>query len=108
MEQKPSYVRISDLVKAAKNVPALDLSKCGEALSHIAQTFQAIDSMTIAEREDFLLRLRGWMLVEKFESKGHSALVGIQRYCVADCLFEDPTWGLRMKCIAPELLPALD
>jgi hypothetical protein len=108
MEQKPSYVRISELVKAAKSASALERSKCDETLSLIAQTFQAIDGMSIAEREELMMRLRAWMLVEKFEAKGYSALIGIQRYCVAECLIEDPAWGPRMKGIAPELLSALD
>jgi len=95
MEQKPSYVRISDLVRTAKKSTGSDLGKCDQTLALIAQTFQAIDSMTTAEREELMMRLKGWMLVEKFESKGHSALAGFQRYCVADCLFEDSAWTPR-------------
>lgn len=107
MEQKPSYVRISDLLKAPQKAVGLELSKCDEALSLIAQAFQAIDSMTIAEREELMLRLRGWMLVEKFEVKGQSTLTGLQRYCVADCLNEDPTWSPRTVGLARDLFSAL-
>jgi hypothetical protein len=106
MEQKPSYVRISDLLKTGKKAVGAEQSKCDETLSLIAQTFHTIDRMTIAEREELLFRLKSWIIVEKFDVKGQSALGGFRRYCIADCLAEDPEWAPRMESIAPELFPS--
>jgi hypothetical protein len=107
MEQNPSYVRVSDLVKATMSATRAEMDKCDQTLSLISQTFKAIDSMTIDEREEFMLRLKGWMLVEKFEVKGQPTLIGLQRYCVAECLHEDPTWAPRTVGLARDLFSAL-
>ncbi len=105
MEQNPSYIRISELVEMAKQRSPQRPTECDHALGLIVQTFNSIDKMTIEEREEVMNRLTGWMLTEKFEAKGHSVLSGLQNYCIADCLDEDPTWTPPAHIIATNLLP---
>jgi hypothetical protein len=92
MEHKHSYVRISELLSMAKPDVAPLRSKSDEAVGLIEQAFRSIEAMTIDEREDVMKRLTGWMLVEKFEAKAQGALIGFQRFCIAECLFENPSW----------------
>ncbi len=106
MEQNPSYIRISELIKMTRHDPAHHEGRCEQALDLIEQTFRLIDEMAIEEREEVMKRLTGWMLVEKFETKGLSALTGLQRYCIAQCLYEDPDWSPPKEVIARKLLPS--
>jgi hypothetical protein len=100
MEHKHTYVRISDLLKMAKPDTAPLRNRSDETLDLIEQAFRSIEAMTIAEREEVMKRLTGWMLVEKFEAKGQGALIGFQRFCIAECLFEDPSWTPPQNTIA--------
>lgn len=34
----------------------------------------------------------------------HTTLAGFQRYCIADCFFDDPTWSPPKDIIAPKLM----
>ncbi len=104
MERNPSYFRISELLDMAGHGPGRPLDKCDHALCLVEETFHAIESMSIAEREDLMNRIEGWMLVNKFDAKGHSALLGLQRYCVAECLLADPNWR-PIQGTAKRLLP---
>jgi hypothetical protein len=92
MERNPPYVRISELLNMAKHGPVRPADKCDHALSLIEEALCAIEAMSIAEREDLISRIEGLMLVDKFDARGHSALWGLQRYCVAECLYANPNW----------------
>ena len=69
------------------------MGKCDHAPSHIKETFFEIEAMSIAEREDLMQRMAGWVLVDKFGAKGYAAHSGLQRYRIAECLLEDPNWS---------------
>ncbi len=92
MEQNISYTRISELLYTAKQSPRSTERNSDHALRLITETFSAIDAMSLDEREELMKRLVGWMLVDKFDAKGRSALLGFQKYCIADCLLDDPYW----------------
>jgi hypothetical protein len=104
MERNPPYFRISELLEMVKYVSAHPSSKSDHALGLIEETFYAIEEMSIAEREDLMNRIEGWMLVDKFDTKGHSALLGLQRYCIAECLLANPRW-VPSQAISKRLLP---
>ncbi len=88
----------------ARHRPVRVLGKCDHALGLVEGTFYTIESMSIAEREDLMNRIEAWMLVDKFDAKGHSALLGLQRYCIAECLLADPNWS-PAQGIPKRLLP---
>ena len=69
------------------------MGKCDHAPSHIKETFFEIEAMSIAEREDLMQRMTGWVLVDKFGAKCYAAHSGSQRYRIAECLLEDPNWS---------------
>lgn len=92
MEHKPSYVRISDLLKMAKPGGTTPRAECDHILALIEQTFHAIEEVTLEEREEIIRRLTGWMLVEKFGAECQGTIAGLQRFCIAECLFDDPCW----------------
>ncbi len=92
MERNPPYFRISELLDIARHRPVRPVDNCEHALGLIEETFYAIEEMSITEREDLMNRIQGWMLVDKFDAKGHSALLGLQRYCIAECLLANPDW----------------
>jgi hypothetical protein len=93
MERHQQYIRISELLDMAKRGPSRPIGKCAHALSLIEETLIEIEAMSIAEREDLMKRIAGWVLIDKFSAKGYSALSGLQRYCIAECLLEDPNWS---------------
>ncbi|MBS0233233.1 MAG: hypothetical protein JSR99_07080 [Proteobacteria bacterium] len=101
MEHKPSYVRISDLLKMARSDGAAPLGESDHAAGLIEQTFHAIEALTLEEREELLRRLTGWMLVEKFGAESQSALAGLQKFCIAECLFDNPSWNPPSDMILP-------
>jgi hypothetical protein len=105
MEQNLSYVSISELIKMAKHDAAPQRSNSDQTLALIERAFHSIDDMTIEDREEVMRRLTAWMLVEKFEAKGHSALVGFQRYCILECLSDDPDWSPPKDVVAGDCLP---
>jgi len=61
--------------------------------AYIKETFFEIEAMSIAEREDLMQRMAGWVLVDKFGAKGYPAHSGLQRYRIAECLLENPNWS---------------
>jgi hypothetical protein len=95
MEQIPQYIRISDLVTTVKRMhrPIDSAIKCQHATSLIKEIFLSIATMTNSEREDMMKLLTGWMLSEKFGPESRPALIGLQKYCIAECLFADPHWN---------------
>jgi hypothetical protein len=105
MEQNLSYIRISELVEMTKQGSTRQPSKSDQALGLIEQTVRFIDQMAVEEREEFMNRLTGWMLTDKFESKGYAMLSGLQNYCIADCLSDDPDWSPPANIIAAVRFP---
>ena len=93
MGQSTPYTKLSDLLAhgSSRGVEA-EFHACGHALHLFEQTLQAIDDMTNEKRDIFMRQLTAWMMAEKYGSHARPAIQGLQRYCIADCLFEDPGW----------------
>jgi hypothetical protein len=94
MEQKPAFIKISDLVAAHQMVrPLIDKAlRAQHALNLIEETFHAIEAMDNSQRDETMRVLRAWLVAEKFGPESRIALSGYHRYCIAECLSTDVNW----------------
>ncbi len=92
MAQSTPYTRLSELLSQVQERLADVSFKCVHALSYIEEALQTIDAMNNAERETAMKLLTSWMIAEKFGPHARPVMQGLQRYSIAECLFEDPDW----------------
>lgn len=88
MGQSRPYTKLSDVFP---NRHALADSS-DRALACFEQALTAIDAMNNEQREEIMKTLTAWLMTEKFGPHARGAVYGLQRYAIADCLFENPTW----------------
>lgn len=90
MAQARPYTKLSDVFP---NRHALDPRTTPDrALACFEQALTAIDTMNNDQREEVMKTLTTWLMTDKFGSHARGAIYGFQRYAIADCLFENPTW----------------
>ncbi len=93
MAQATPYTKPSAL--AGVDQPPLDsvgLLKCGYALGLFAGALRELQDMNNEEREEMMKQLTAWMITDKYGSYARPAIHGLQKYCLAECLLEDPAW----------------
>ncbi len=90
MAQSAPYTRLSDLFTRGQDSP--DQRSVQRALNFFEETLRCIDGMDNDERETLMRLLTAWMVADKFGSHARAAIHGLQKYGLAECLFEDPRW----------------
>ncbi len=63
-----------------------------DVLKRIDEAIVGIELLDNADREEVMRRLGGWILVQKYGSAGGEILIAFDKYCISECLREDPNW----------------
>jgi hypothetical protein len=50
-----------------------------------------------AGREEVMQKLGGWILVGKYGLAGREVLIAFDKYCISECLRENPDWQTPKK-----------
>lgn len=92
MGQSTPYTKLSDLLESDQRGPQSRHLTCGIALGLFTEVLRELQAMSNAEREETMKQLTAWMLIDNFGTHARGAIQGVQKYCIAECLIEDPTW----------------
>jgi hypothetical protein len=102
MGQLKPYTKLSDLLERGSSNPSnTEWRGCNQAIELFRETLRSINAMNNDEREKLIKLLSYWMLTENFGFHARSAIHGLQRFSIADCLFEDPFWEPPTAVNAP-------